>query len=559
MANKAKLAFTVAALLLLSVNLPEPHVAGFSSSQLPAIRIGEQNTSNYGTLTPWGGLAFDQSGNLWVADSQNNRVLEFRPPFSNDMNAAVVIGQTNLQRTDAATAANRMNNPMYVTFDASSNLWVSDSSNNRLLEFQPPFFTGMNSSLVIGQEKFTTAFENNTTQNSLSNPGQVAFDSSGNLWVPDGGNGRILEYQPPFTTGMNASLVLGEPDFTHRYCDPHSLGIQTRCSNHSSLTGPTEVAFDQKGNLWAPEAWSSTFGISVFKPPFSDGMHPSFRFDSVYAQNLAFDSDGDLWIACWFCGHVAEFKPPFGGNSISWWNGTAPNATTTLGGGECCGLPWQDSMPNVMRPSGLAFDSAGNLWVVDDRLSWLMVGLIGRVVGYDAQVHPLDTLTGRVRFENRAGLLVPLIAIPSTEMDSISFPEGLFNFTIQGLQPDGSVTLTVTFAQPVSPGSEWLSKTNGHWAVLPANQTDIQGSNMTLLLNNASGTGVISVFGGPAYPPRNLTSITETTSSIIMTTPLSTQNGTALQTFILAVMAVAVIVTVAVAIRKRPGWRGKHD
>lgn len=483
------------ALLLLSILIPTPRANGFSSSELPAIRIGEQNTSNYGFLTPWGGLTFDPNGDLWVADSQNNRSLEFTPPFYNNMNAAVVIGQPSFQRTKAGTTANELNYPMYITFDHSGNLWISDSDNNRLLEFQPPFFNGMKASIVLGQQNFTASFDN-TTRNGLSYPGQVAFDSLGNLWVPDGGNGRILEYQPPFTTGMNASLVLGEPDFTHRYCDPTWFGVQLHCSNHSSLKGPAEVAFDQQGNLWAPEVWSPTFGISVFKPPFSDGMRPSFRFDSVLAQNLAFDSTGNLWIACWFCEHVAEYKPPFSQNSIQWPNGPAPNATTNLGGADCCGR--LDSISNVIRPSGVAFDLAGNLWVVDDRLSWLIVGMIGRVVGYDAQVHPLATKEGRVYFENHQGLLSPLSSIPIGQVGSLSFPDGLFNFTIQGLNSTESVTLAIAFPNTLPPTVTWWFNASGRWTQLPANQISVSGANLSLTLPGASSNGVISMVGGPA-------------------------------------------------------------
>jgi len=509
-------------LLLVLTLLPTPRVAAFAGSQLPAIRIGEQDTSNYGVLNPWGGIAFDAGGDLWVADSQNNRSLEFTPPFYNNMNAALVIGQPNFQRTRAGTTANELNYPMYVTFDHSGNLWMSDSDNNRLLEFQPPFFSGMKASIVLGQQNFTASLDS-TTQNGLSYPGQVAFDSLDNLWVPDSGNGRILEYQPPFTIGMNASLVLGEPDFTHRYCDPHSFGIQSHCSNHSSLEGPTEVAFDQQGNLWAPEAWSSTFGISIFKPPFSDGMHPSFRFDSVNAQNLAFDSSGDLWIACWFCGHVAEYMPHFSENSIRWLVGTPSNASTVVGGYSpyCCNDNPQQ-IPNVITPTGIAFDSAGNLWVVDSRATWLTY-LLGRVVGYDAQIHPVDTREGTAYFENQEGLLVPLLSIPVNQVSSLSFPYGLFNFTIQGLNSTEPVTVTISFPNALPPNVGWWFNAGGSWMRLPAGQVSINGANLTITLTGASPKGVISMRGGPALgtgPAQisNTTSSANTSTSTIAPT-----------------------------------------
>jgi len=160
---------------------------------------------------------------------------------------------------------------------------------------------------------------------------------------------------------------------------------------------------------------------------------------------------------------------------------------------------------------GLTFDSAGNLWVVDARSSWL-IGLLGRVVGYDAQDHPLDTFEGRVYFENQGGLLARLSAIPFTQMDSMKFPEGLFNFTIQGLPAGGSVTVTVSFPNAIPPGMEWWSRQGDQWKRLPATQTHLEGNNMTLILTHASPDGVISEVGGPAEAPANVTAYTEGTS-----------------------------------------------
>ena len=48
-----------------------------------------------------------------------------------------------------------------------------------------------------------------TTSTGLDTPNGLAFDSSGNLWVADSSNNRVLEYKAPFTTGEAASLVLG--------------------------------------------------------------------------------------------------------------------------------------------------------------------------------------------------------------------------------------------------------------------------------------------------------------------------------------------------------------
>ena len=519
------------------------------------LRIGEQESS-YGVMTPWGGLAFDSAGNLWVADSENNRVLGFTAPFSDNMSASFIIGQPDYRSTTAGTIADRLKFPMDVAFDHAGNLWVVDTNNNRVLEFRAPLRSGMNASVVIGQPNFSTRFSN-TTRDGLNCPGQVIFDSVGNLWVADSCNARILEFQPPFNTGMNASLAIGEPDFTHRYCQPSTVGYDATCSNHSILTGPDGIALDLQGDLWVADSPAVNGRLLEFKPPFHNGMQTSLVMEPVFASAIKFDSAGNMWLACEYCyggggGSVVEYRPPFGAHSIMWENGYALNASLRLGGfGENSPLS-----SVLVLPVGLTFDSAGNLWVVDARSSWL-IGLNGRVVGYDARVHPLDTPEGRVYFENRVGLLAPLLFQPCT-VPLVSFTDGMFNFTIQGLPPGGSVKVTITFPEPLPSGVVWWRILSGNPCGIgkfesgpfPANQTVLNGNNMTLTLANASSEGVISVVGGPAFPPEGPTSTSAgSTSTATLLQPQSgSPNSLVAIPLAIAILIAAIVVT---AYRKR--------
>ena len=58
---------------------------------------------------------------------------------------------------------------------------------------------------VLGQPNFTTR-GSNLTQNGLYlyHTNSFFIDSSGNAWVADYGNSRVLMYVPPFSNGMNA-------------------------------------------------------------------------------------------------------------------------------------------------------------------------------------------------------------------------------------------------------------------------------------------------------------------------------------------------------------------
>ena len=214
------------------------------------------------------GLVFDASGNLWVADQQNNRVLIFEPPFSNGKAASLVIGQVDFVSSGISTTQTGLNGPFGLGFDSSGNLWVSDSGNNRVLMFKPPFSTGMAASLVIGQTDFVSHVSA-TTQTGLNGPFGLGFDSSGNLWVADAFNNRVLMFKPPFSNGKAASLVIGQTDFV-------SSGSAT---TQTGLSEPSGLVFDASGGLWVADAFNDR--VLMFKSPFSNGKAASLVIGQV--------------------------------------------------------------------------------------------------------------------------------------------------------------------------------------------------------------------------------------------------------------------------------------
>lgn len=80
-----------------------------------------------------GALAFDSIGNLWVADSKNNRVLMF--PLLTDGNigkrASIVLGQNNFDENSEGNN-NKFTVPTSLSFDNQDNLYIADPENNRI-------------------------------------------------------------------------------------------------------------------------------------------------------------------------------------------------------------------------------------------------------------------------------------------------------------------------------------------------------------------------------------------------------------------------------------------
>jgi hypothetical protein len=80
-------------------------------------------------------VAVDASNGVWVADSLYNRVLKFSNPISSTQTASIVLGQSNFTSNSPATTQTAMNFPIGLDIDPSGNVWVSDNSNNRVLKF----------------------------------------------------------------------------------------------------------------------------------------------------------------------------------------------------------------------------------------------------------------------------------------------------------------------------------------------------------------------------------------------------------------------------------------
>ena len=223
-----------------------------------------------GTFTYPKGVAKDASGNLYVVSSWDCRVLQFRPPFTNGKSASMVFGQPALApvtqgctftAVTPATPTN-MGFPSSAAVDSFGNLWVTDTENSRVLEYRHPFRMGMATALVLGQHTATAAavdivnygcnhdysslsYYSSPSSSTLCSPDGIVFDSRGNHRVADRDNNRVLEYRPPFSTGMAASLELGQPAATAS----DSVTANNGGISATSLDGPDWVGI---GFQWAP-------------------------------------------------------------------------------------------------------------------------------------------------------------------------------------------------------------------------------------------------------------------------------------------------------------------
>jgi uncharacterized protein (TIGR03437 family) len=160
---------------------------GFSdgcTATAPGVPLAIQATFNWPS-----DLAADSAGNLYIADSMNGRV---RKITRDGQIHTVAGGPGGSFGGDGGPAANAfLAGPAALALDSNHNLYFIDRNNNRVRRIDPGGIiqTVAGSGATAGQDPACTA----PSGMVLSQPGGLAVDPDGNVYIGDTGNHRILK------------------------------------------------------------------------------------------------------------------------------------------------------------------------------------------------------------------------------------------------------------------------------------------------------------------------------------------------------------------------------
>ena len=246
-------------------------------------------------------MAVDGSGDVFIADSYNNRVVEVK---------------ANGTQT---TVASGLSDPYGVAVDGSGDVFIADTYNNRVVEVK-----------ANGTQT--------TVGSGLSYPFGVAVDGSGDVFIADGANNRVVEVNPGGTQTTVASGLAGPygvavdgsgdafiADTLHnQVVEVNPSGNQTTLG--SGLSDPVGVAVDRSGDVFIADAGNSR--VVEVNP---GGIQTTVGSGLSNPSGVAVDGSGDVFVADYGYDRVVEITPgiPVTVNPLTTANLQAVLATTS--------------------------------------------------------------------------------------------------------------------------------------------------------------------------------------------------------------------------------------
>jgi hypothetical protein len=346
-----------------------------------------------------GGVTVDGSGNLYVADTENQTIREITPGGV----VTTLAGTPRVTGTsDGTGSAAQFSYPEAIAVDRSGNLYVADTENQTIREIAP----GGVVTTLAGTPGVTGTSDGTGSAAQFYYPAGVAVDGSGNVYVADTNNQTIREIAP----GGVVTTLAGTPGAT---------GTSDGTGSAAQFNYPFGITVDGSGNLYvadycndtireiAPGGVVTTLAGTPGVIGTADGTGSAAQFN--YPMGVTVDGSGNLYVADTINNTIREIAT---GGVVTTIGGSAGARGTQAGVGP---------VAQFNNPYSVAITGSGLLYVADFSNSRIALGTYSPFT-----VPPVLTSP----------------AVNSTFLTSLYFAPVSVNFTLPEQALPGSVTLT---------------------------------------------------------------------------------------------------------------------
>jgi trimeric autotransporter adhesin len=335
---------------------------------------GDGGLATSATMRYLRGIAVDASGNIYIADSGNNRIRLVTK--STGIVTTVAGNGTSRYSGDVSLATSAtMRYPYGVAVDASGNIYIADSGNNRIRLVTK--ITGIITTVAGNGTHGYSGDGGLATSATLSMPYAVAVDTSGNIYIADSWNNRIRLVTK--NTGI-ISTVAG--DGTRRYSGDGGLATS------ATLSMPYAVAVDASGNICIADTYNNrirlvTKSTGIITTVAGNGTYGYSGDGGLatsatmrYPRGVAVDTSGNIFFADNYNHRIRLVTKITGiiatvaGDDASGYSGDGGLATSAT----------------LNYPYGVAVDASGNIYIADSRSHCVRMvtkstGIIATVAG----------------------------------------------------------------------------------------------------------------------------------------------------------------------------------
>jgi uncharacterized protein (TIGR03437 family) len=137
------------------------------------------------------GVAVDQQGNVYIADTGNNRIRKVTP--AGIITTIAGNGGADYSGDGGLATAAQLNSPVRLALDSSGNVYFSDNNNNVIRKIST---SGIITTVAGNGSEGFSGDGKSALAASLNNPHGLAVDPSGGILICDSGNNRIRYVNP---------------------------------------------------------------------------------------------------------------------------------------------------------------------------------------------------------------------------------------------------------------------------------------------------------------------------------------------------------------------------